>query len=141
MKRFQDFLYRNFREYEHCRIIYLHNNQTTKLYETEETHEIKKEKLKFRPILDQTGTHTYNMAQVISTYLKPSFRNEYAIDDTEIFPKHIKDLPPLQEDDEDVSFDMKSLFTIIPINETIEHSLDQIYNIWLYNGWTIICHF
>ena len=54
--------------------------------------EVKKEKLKFRPILDKTGTHTYNMAQVISTYLKPSFRNEYAIDDIEIFPKHIKDL-------------------------------------------------
>ena len=47
------------------------------------------------------------------------------LNDTEIFSKHIKDLPPLQ--DEDLSYDMESLFTNIPINKTIESILDQIY--------------
>ena len=36
--------------------------------------------------------------------------------------------PPLQEDEEDVSYDVESLFTNIPINVTIYYILDQIYN-------------
>ena len=39
----------------------------------------------------------------------------------------IKELPPLQEDEEDVSYDIESLFTNIPINDTIDYILEQIY--------------
>ena len=52
-------------------------NQPVKLYGTAKTHKfnniqkIHKENLKFRPIIDQTGTYSYNAAQVISQYLKP----------------------------------------------------------------------
>ena len=51
------------------------NNQPAKLYGTAKTHkfnninEFKKEKLKFRPIIDQMGAYTYNAAQIISKYL------------------------------------------------------------------------
>ena len=62
------------------------------------------------------------MAQVISLS-----RNEYStIDNIQIFSKHIKDLPPLQE--KDVSYDVESLFTNFLINETIKYILDQMYN-------------
>ena len=40
----------------------------------------------------------------------------------------IKNIPPLQEDEEDFSYYMESLSTNIPINETIDYVLDQIYN-------------
>ena len=33
-----------------------------------------------------------------------------------------------QEDEEDVSYDGESLFVNIPINETINHILNEIYN-------------
>ena len=39
----------------------------------------------------------------------------------------IKELPPLKGDEEDVSFDIDSLFTNVPINDTIDYILDQIY--------------
>ena len=39
----------------------------------------------------------------------------------------IKELPPLKENEEDVSYDIESLFTNIPINDTIDYILDQIY--------------
>ena len=39
----------------------------------------------------------------------------------------IKELPPLQEDKEDVSYEIESLFTNIPINDTIHYILQQIY--------------
>ena len=106
-----------------------YNSQSAKLYGSAKTHkfnninEDKKEKLKFGSIIDQTGKYTYNATQAISKYLKPLGRNEYTVDNTYIFSKHIKDLPPLQEDEEYVSY-VESLFTNIPINETIEYILD-----------------
>ena len=113
--------------------MYPHSNQPAKLYGTAKTHkfnniqEINKEKLKFCPIIDQTGTYSYNAAQVISQYLKPLCKNEFLINDTQSFSADIKIIPPLQEDEEDV-YDVESLFTNIPINETIDYILDQIYN-------------
>ena len=114
--------------------MYPHSNQPAKLYGTAKTHkfnniqEINKEKLKFCPIIDQTGTYSYNAAQVISQYLKPLCKNKGTINDTQSFSADIKNIPPLQEDEEDVSYDVESLFTNIPINETIDYILDQIYN-------------
>ena len=52
--------------------MYLHSNQPSELYVTAKTHkfkdikEIRKQQIKFRPIIDQTGTYTYGAAQVIS---------------------------------------------------------------------------
>ena len=65
--------------------MYPHSNQPAKLYGTAKTHkfiniqEINKEKLKFGLIIDQTGTYSYNTAQVISQYLKPLSKNEFTI--------------------------------------------------------------
>ena len=47
---------------------------------------------------------------------------------TQSFSTDIKNIPPLQEDEEDVSYYMESLSTNIPINEAIDYVLDQIYN-------------
>ena len=73
--------------------------------------------------MDQTGTYTYNAPQVISIYLKPLCINEYNIKDT--FQSHqlLKDLPPLKDDEEYVSYVAESLFTYIPLKETIDYIL------------------
>ena len=42
------------------------------------------------------------------------------------FPELVKN-KPLQEDEEDVSYDVESLFTSIPVQETIEIILEEIY--------------
>ena len=44
------------------------------------------------------------------------------------FPSILKVEPPLQIDEEHVSYDFESLFTIIPVRETINHILTEIYN-------------
>ena len=36
--------------------------------------------------------------------------------------------PPLKENEEYVSYDVESLFTNVPVRETIEYIIDQIYN-------------
>ena len=47
--------------------------------------------------------------------------------DTQSFSKKIRDFPPLENVEEDVSYDVESLFTNIPVKETVNYILDQIY--------------
>ena len=89
LSRFQDFIYRNFHNYERYEDIKPDSNQPARFYGTAKTHtfetleDITVANLKFRPIIDQTGTLTYNAAKVISDYLRPLCKNEYSINDVQ----------------------------------------------------------
>ena len=69
-------------------------NQSAKLFATAKTHkfnnteDINVEGLKFRPIIDQAGTFTYNCSKVIAEYLKPLCSTEYSIKDTQCLQKY-----------------------------------------------------
>ena len=110
------------------------SNQPARLCATTKTHKFNNldkvtvEKIKFRPIVDQTGTATYDAAKVIGEYLKPLALNEYKINDCLKFPDMIKELPPLQKNEKYVSYDVDSLFTNIPLKETIDYIIHKIYN-------------
>ena len=65
--------------------------------------------LKFRPIIDQIGMMTYNVAKVISDYLRPLSKNKYTINDTLSFADMIKRLQPLLDDEDYVSYNVVSL--------------------------------
>ena len=64
---------------------------------------------------------------MVSQYLKPLAHNKYVIKDSLKFPELLKS-KPLQEDEEDVSYDVESLFTSIPVRETIDFILCEIYD-------------
>ena len=76
LSRFQDFLYRNFHNYERYKDMQPDSNQPVRLYGTAKTHKFKTleditvASLKYRPVIDQTGEFTYNAAKVMSDYLK-----------------------------------------------------------------------
>ena len=53
--------------------------------------------------------------------------NECNIKDTLPFSQLLKDLLPFKNDEEYVSYDVESLFTNIPLKETIDCILEQIY--------------
>ena len=133
LKQFQSFLYRNFKSHKKYKEMIPSSNQPARLFATAKTHkfknidEIAMNNLKFRPIIDQSGTYTHKTAQIIGEYLKPLSKNEFTIRDTQTFPDMIKSLPPLNENEEYVSYDVESLFTNIPLQETIEHILEEIY--------------
>ena len=64
----------------------------------------------------------------MSDYLKPLYmENEFIIHNTQDFPEMLKNAPPLQADEEYVSYDVESLFTNVPIVETIDYILKEIY--------------
>ena len=67
------------------------------------------------------------MRKVTFDYLRPLWKNEYSINDTQKFPSMLPSIPTLQDDEEDVSYDVESLFTNIPIQETINYIIEQIY--------------
>ena len=107
LKKFQDFFF--FDRYKDMRPV---SNQPGRLYATAKTHKFSSldritiEKLKFRPIISQVGTYTYNGAKVIADYLKPLCQNEYKINDTQSFPSMLKDQTPLNPNEEYVSYDV-----------------------------------
>ena len=132
--KFQDFLRRNFKgkftRYKDMRPV---ANQPGKLDATTKTHksnspdEITVENLRFRPTILQVGTFTYNAAQIITNYLKPLCQNEYKIANTQSFPSMLKEQTPLILDEEYVLDDLESLFTNIPVDETISYIIYEIY--------------
>ena len=83
--------------------------------------------LKFWPIIDQTGTFTYNARKVISYYLIPLGKNEYSIIDTQKLLSMISSISTLKDDEEDVSYDFEPLSRNIPIEETINYNVEQNY--------------
>ena len=67
--------------------------------------------LKFRPIMDQWNTYTYN-TKIVSDYLQPLAHNDYVIKDTHTFAEIIKD-DVWDPNKEYVSYDVESLFVSI----------------------------
>ena len=55
------------------------------------------------------------MAKVISDYLRPLCKNEYSLNNIQKFPNMLSSVLPLQDEEEDVSYDAESLFINIPI--------------------------
>ena len=79
----------------------------------------------------------YKTAQVISEYLKPLFENnDFMIKNTQGFGQLIREQPPLEENEEYVSYDVELLFRNVPIHGTTKYILEQIYP---YNKLLHIC--
>ena len=72
------------------------SNQPARFFATANTHKfddhflINLDDLKFRPIIDQSNTYTYNAAKIVSDYLQPLAHNDYVIKDTVTFAEIIK---------------------------------------------------
>ena len=132
LKNFQSFLYRHFYETEYYDPMRPTSNQPARFFATAKTHkfnninEINLNQLKLRPIIDQTGTYIYDASKVVAKYLKPLAKNEFTISDTLSFPELLKEAEN-RENYEDVSYDVESLFTSIPVKETIDYILKRIY--------------
>ena len=60
---------------------------------------------------------------MISNYLKTLRQNGYTINDTQSFSQELSTLPTM-EDEEDVSYEVESLFTYIRVKETIYNIID-----------------
>ena len=85
---------------------------------------------KRRPIVSSIGTFNYNLARFFCDLLSPLVPNDYSSRDTFSFVSQIKNanLPKKFL----VSYDVTSLFTDIPLQETIDITINLIFNHNLY---------
>ena len=98
------------------------------LYGLPKTH---KETLSMRPILSATGTDNHALAKWLDEKLKPLSVNRFMISDTFAFAEEIQNLE-VDENDILVSYDVTSLFTKVPLQETIEIIAEKAFvNNWL----------
>ena len=108
------------------------SNQQGRFFATAKTHkldsvnDITLDQLKLRPVIDQTGTYIYNASKAVVKYLRPLSKNKYSIDDTLTFPDLLRNAEE-SDDYEDVSYDIETLFTRIPVKETIDYIIKKFY--------------
>lgn len=112
--------------YDHLRVS---GSQPGILYGLPKVH---KTGVPMRPILSAIGTSGYDIAKFLLPFLTPLTSNQFTISDSFSFVKDIINFP-LNNDCTMASFDIKSLFTNIPLDETIKITGDLLYDSNNYN--------
>ena len=81
----------------------------------------------FRPIVSSVNSYNFNLASFLVNVLKPISTNQFTIKDSFTFVDWAK----THQHNNDVmcSFDVCSLFTNVPLNETIEICLTKLYTL------------
>ena len=121
LKKIEDFLYRHLYKHKDYEAIRPCSNQPGRFFANfKPIEDISLERLKLRPIIDQTGTYIYNASKLVAIYLSPLSKNKFSITDTLSFPEFLKNSSN-DEYFEDVSDDVKNLFTSIPVQEKINY--------------------
>ena len=83
-------------------------------------------KFQFRPIFAAYNTPSFNIAKFLVPILNPFTKNQYTIENSYSFSKEICNIPNAN-DYFMASFDIESLFTNVPLQETIDICLDNLF--------------
>ena len=78
----------------------------------------------FRPILSAIGTPTYNLAKFLVPILSPLTVNEVTVHDSFLFAEEVVNF---DANCIMASLDVESLFTNIPLDETIENCINNLF--------------
>ena len=107
--------------------VYEKGSRLAHLYGLPKTH---KSKLSMRPILSAVGTYNYKLAQWLDIALKPLSVNKSTNSDPLKFEKKIRQTNIIA-DEILVSYDVSSLSTNVPVDETIQLLADKAFK----NNW------
>jgi len=83
-----------------------------------------------RPILSATGMYHYKLAKWLDEKLKPLSVNEHTVSDIFVFANELREMK-IKDCEVLVSYDVWSLFTNIPVDETIESITERAFE----NDW------
>ena len=95
-----------------------------KLYGTCKVH---KDKFPVRPIVSMINTSEYNLAKYMDSIIKPGIPSTFSITSNSEFLQRLKNINQ-KSDDYCISFDIVSLFTNIPLDETISTIAETLYS-------------
>ena len=98
---------------------------------------IHKANVPLRPILSAIETHSYNLAKFLVSFLHPISLSSYVIINLFSFIEELFSFYLNTDDLIMASFDVMSLFTNIPLDETIQIILEQLfYTNHLFQGFS-----
>ena len=108
--------------------LYPPGSAPARIYDTPKMHKLESSDSfpKLRPIVSSIGTFNYNLARFLYDLLSPLVPNDYSCKDTFSFLSQIKNANLSKEFL--VSYDVTSLFTNIPLQETIDIAINLIFN-------------
>ena len=102
-----------------------------KFYGTSKVHKLSEngniDQLPIRPIASNIETPTYQLAKYLAKLLYPLSQSQYTVKRTKDFIGKIQNVNALHGFNM-ISYDVKSLFSSVPLEETINVTLDRIYH-------------
>ena len=112
--------------------LYPTGSNIARIYGTPKIHKLSEnlnnkeiiDKLKLRPIISSIGTYNYNLAKYLTKILSPYISKTHSINDTFTFVNEINNIN--SNNKFMTSFDIVSLYTNIPLNETIDLAVNII---------------
>ena len=109
-------------------VLYLFGSATARIYGTPKMHKFSFSDSfpKLRPNVSSIGAFDYNLARFLCDLLSPLVPNDYSCKYTFSFVSQIKNANLSKKFL--VSYDVTSLFTIIPLQETIDIAINLIFN-------------
>ena len=78
-----------------------------------------------RPVLSATGTYNFELAKWLNSVLQPLVYSKHTVESAFEFVDILKEVPVSKTM---VSFDVVSLFTNVPLSDTIEIILDELFD-------------
>ena len=92
---------------------------------------VHKDQVPLRPVVSMVGTSEYNLAKYLDQLIKPYIPDTYLLQSTDassVFVIERLKQFSINSDNTVVSFDVVSLFTNVPLAETIELIIDRLYS-------------
>ena len=80
-----------------------------------------------RPIVSCINSYNYRLGKYLANIIKPIRDSIYSLKNTDEFLKFLKENSHLSKDNKVISFDIESLFTNIPVDETINIICYKLY--------------
>ena len=119
---------KNFFNEIECDKLYPSGSAPARIYGTPNMHKFSSSDSfpKLCPIVSSVGTFNYNLARFLCDLLAPLVPNDYSYKDTFSFVSQIKNANLCKKFL--VSYDVTSLFTNIPLQETIDIAINLIFN-------------
>ena len=80
-----------------------------------------------RPVISNIGMATYEIAKYLHKSLTPLNKSDYNILNTKNLIRRLRE-ETIPAGYKMISFDVKSLFTNVPLDKTIDYILKKVYN-------------
>ena len=111
--------------------LYPTRSSPAKFYGTAKIHRLQPKKgvdeLPLRPIISNINRATYEFARYLAKVLSPLSQSDYTVSSSKEFTEITK-LKSIRDNHRLVSFDVKSLFTNVPLDSTIDIIQNRIYD-------------